>query len=539
MNRSVRTSKTGGVTRKASGTSRASSSKMAAPRAKRWTFAADAKGFGIGGGIKISSKRKGMSRAVAPSATSTTVSQYKPKVSGGSAANSFTIENRELLSSCLWQGSNGFELTEFSINPGLSSIFQFASNASKNYTRYAMNMRLVWAPSVPSTTSGQIAFAMDRDNTSVAPSSMQEVLSYESNVVTNIWSCVNFPENGMFASSEKLLYLRYGPLDDLSQINLYDLMKCYICLNGIAGASLGTGQSLGSVYIEYKITFFNQKLQDIVESNIFSVQSTSAVGPGTVAIADDDDTTKYLYQYGEGDVQYLLQNSSTGHFYLIFPTAGYYTVDFYMFVSQDTGTITGPIQALSLVSELITVGTEVINGDLGTGSFNIETNLYTALTTNATNAQAHTKYVCQVLSSGSYSGSNGAPIGEGWLYFDPGTILASIAADPNIGTAVFSCYQSYCIVNRISAAEAYWFYPLAFPEGASPSPLTQTISHRRKFHPVKGHARQNRRPPHPTSSSKQMPPLLEDQSEKEESKEPKSEYDEFLAWKKKSTYLSK
>lgn len=500
----------------------------AAPRGKKWSVSGNVGGYGMNAGFKASSKRAtGITRAVAPSSTSTTVSQYKPKVSGGSASNSFTIENRELLSSCIWQGTPGFELTEFSINPGLSSIFQYASNSSKNYTRYAMNMRLVWAPSVPSSVQGQVAFAMDRDNTSTSPSSMQEVLSYESNIVTSLWKNINFPSTGMFASSEKLLYLRYGPLDDFSQINLYDLMKVYIILNGVSGVSLETAQSLGSVYIEYKITFFNQKLQDIVESNIFSVSPDNVT---FVSLADDNLTANYPYGYGDGDVQILSTGDSS---YMVFPTAGYYSIDFVETIGVVSGSTIGAVWATQTVPNISEIGAEIDVGDPTLDPVSTELafcGVGVPTVPNGAQISGHNKFIIRVLASGSYMGES-APVGEGYILIGPESVLTTMRASANIGTAVLACIQSYIAVNRISLAEAAFYYPVVFPPvAASPMALN---THRRKFHPVKGHARHRIH-----DNSKKIKQILQetvqctDITSRDIVKEENSDYEMFLKWKK-------
>lgn len=528
--RPARASRTGGVTHRANA------------RSKRWTFSANAGGYGLHAGMAINSKAKrGVSRAVAPSSTSTTVSQFKPRVSGGVAQNNFTIENRELLSSVIWQGTDGFELTEYAINPGLSNIFAYASRVSTNYTRYAMQVSVMYAPSVPSTVNGQIAFAMDRDNTAVAPSSMQQVLSYENNVVTSLWKNVNFPTSGMFASSEKLLYLRYGPLDDFSQINLYDLMKIYIILNGVSGADLVSGQSLGSAYITYKITFFNQKLQDVVETNIFSVMPklASDVNLGDTTISDTGITDKgainYQYGFGDGDVQVGLPDTTAGTVFMVFPSAGYYSIDTWLPVGNVSGAPTSAIygQGSVYMSE---AGTDVQTSD-GTGSpAPIYPTADLFITAGGTSAfprsQAHTGYIIRVLASGSYLGETG-PVGEGWIQLTQPNMLFAINASSGIGTAVYTIANSFVIVNRVSNAEASFYYPLVFPVAtAEPAFL---LTHRRKFHPVRGHARsgaterrvrRERAKEHKAMQEKNHPPLEEDSDEDD------SEFKQFLQWKK-------
>lgn len=524
MHRQVRTSKTGGPIRKSSG-------------GKRWSVSAGAHGFGMGGNLKISSKRKhgvGVTRAVAPSANSTTVSQYKPRVSGGTASNSFTIENRELLSSAEWSGSNSFELTEYSVNPGLSSIFGYASNVSKNYTRYAMNMRLIWAPSVPSTVQGQIAFAMDRDNTATPPSSMQEFLSYESNVVTSLWKNVNFPTSGMFASSEKLLYIRFGPLDDLSQINLYDLMKVYVAFNGV---STGTNapQSLGSLYIEYKITFFNQKLQDIIENNVFSV--TSRLNDDDLAPVDilDSDQFAYQYAYGEGDTQVskkIVGGSYANGVNVIFPSAGYYKIDIIVDVYQSSGTAADAIES-AIASPFVAVGTDVIPGDASTSPYPYlqqEFGAWMLIAPGQDISQFRQSFIIRVLASGSYLGEDNLPIGQGWVTFVPTNILDSINTNVNVGTSVWRMGNSYMAVNRISPSTASFYYPVAFPPtAAEPQAL---LRHRRQFHPVKTHLRSRRCPESLSTHKVKQVPLLEVVDREVQTVQSEPTYEDYMLWKK-------
>lgn len=458
---------------------------------KRWSASLSGNAFGMGGALKISSKRKtGISRAVAPSATSTTVSQYKPRVSGGSSANSFTIENRELLSSVIWQGTSGFELTEYAINPGLSTTFQYASNVSKNYTRYAMNVCLLWAPSVPSTALGQIAFAMDRDNTAPAPTSMQEILSYENNVVTSLWKNVSFPSSGMFASSEKLLYLRYGPLDDFTQINLYDLMKVFVVLNGVSLVGLTPGQSLGSLYIQYKITFFNQKLQDVVESNIFSVNPLYNTQTSAPELYPNIDTSEkevdMKYQYGDGDIQYMVNPVSATSAYMAFPSAGYYTIDIF-----ENFLNTSPVLPSATVPADVPILTSIGYAiDWASGPVSPESQPILITTVTDQTAVGHNKYVIRVNESGTYLGTDG-PVGEGWVLMEGQGAYAAIIANPAVGTgtSTMSISNCYAVVNRISASEAAWYDPILFPEGAIASTALSLITHRRKFHPIKGHSR--------------------------------------------------
>ena len=310
-----------------------------------------------------------MSRTTAPSAISTMVKTSTPAIKAESISH-FVIENRELLSNAIFDVTSGeFQVIQYSINPGLADIMPYAANIAKSYTRYKMEFCLEYAPSVSSSTPGTIALAYDRNSQAAPPTSIQDLMSYEGSTVGSVWAATNFPANSTRVSpSEKKLYTRYGALTSGEDINLYDMCKVFVCANGlfITPIPLSGTQSIGNVYINYKITFMNQKLSFVSNSNILSYNErftpTSFDPLGVNPGISDADMFNYQYQYGQGNVQFIpASETALGKAMLIFPNQGTYMLSFNGYAVTQSGTLSGTVAGGGGAFVLInTIGTDII-----------------------------------------------------------------------------------------------------------------------------------------------------------------------------------
>lgn len=440
---------------------------------KDWGFNWD--GWGVKAGFNYKSGRNvaPMSRTTAPTAVSTHVKTSTPAIKAG-VNKTFMIENRELLSSVIWNGDPTFQVTAYSINPGLPDIMPYASNVAKSYTRYKMELCLEYAPSVPSTVSGTIALAYDRNSQAPPPGSIQDVMSYEGSTVGSVWAATNFPANSArINSSEKKLYTRYGVLTNGEDINLYDMCKVFICLNGVAGDSIIANQSMGNVYINYKITFMNQKLSFVAASNVFSYNenfvSTSFVPGATNPAIPQASIFNYAYEYGQGGTQYLPGSlTQTGKNTLIFPLQGVYAVVYHAYCVVESGTLSGTVNVngSAFISSFAAIGSDTIV------SASVPDQQSVLVPSQGTLAFSSNSYIVEILNSGTYS-SGGFVLGGGFLSWDNTTLVSTLNAHANIGTGVIKCIQSWLEVVQISQDEATFYDSLVFV----PSPLTTSIAH--------------------------------------------------------------
>lgn len=273
---------------------------------------------------------------VAPAAVGTRVITKTPALRR-SPGNSFKVSNRENCFPVIaQQDSNIYSVVTFNVQPGLGAIFPLLSNTAKTFTRYKIKYCVDFVSNVGSSAPGTIFMAQDTNINENPPASVSQLMSYAGAVSSNVWSGSSFPSNRMMArANDKKLFTRYGSLGPDEDIKLYDTASIFVALSGLdLTTATPPGTVIGQLYINYECTFYDQRLETIIESNIFTYYS-SVEDPALAAqtpisqIAE----TELGYVFGSGDIQYtgaVAFGPSVPPYVpgcsLVFPSQGFYLV---------------------------------------------------------------------------------------------------------------------------------------------------------------------------------------------------------------------
>ncbi len=199
--------------------------------------------------------------------------------------NTCRIRHRELVTTVT--GTAAFTVSQYSINPGIQSTFNWLSQIAVNWERYHINkMFFEYIPRCATTEVGNVTIAPDYDANDSAPLSSTALLNYQNAVDDVPWKQIICHINPPSSDSIPSRYVRIGALATGLDITLYDAGT----LN-IATENTSTN-SLGKLFVEYDITFSIPQSLAPGESNQMGVfyNSTStgvAIGAhmGTTAVS--------------------------------------------------------------------------------------------------------------------------------------------------------------------------------------------------------------------------------------------------------------
>lgn len=431
---------------------------------------------------------------VAPAAVGTYVKHRTPAVRQKSV-NKMTISNRELIYTVNnMEGADQFAVTTFPVQPGLSSLFPLLSNQAKSFTRYKMKFCLEFVPSVGTQTAGSIFLAYDRNMNESPPTSVSQLMTYDGASNGNVWANLSFPANRKYITrSEKLLFTRYGGLQGTQDIKLYDLCNIFVALTGVTDDTITI---LGQVYCSYVCTFYDQRIEPIIEDNVFSFYPT-LIREGEPEPIDTLAKAQLNYAFGSGDVVYTpdvcyTDSGTTGGISLIFPSAGIYLVSQYIDMIIGYGPSGGETNFQVPIPFNQTLGA---NGGPGSAaivsqSYSIGFSANPDAITQPDVWRMSNSQVVQILQSGSYLVGTDVIVGGGFISqhvdasfnevinYDNSTAASSgntgAMADVNI------------FVSTIDAQLASYFDDATFGTSA-PSPLARkTIREHLMSAPIKG-----------------------------------------------------
>lgn len=331
-----------------------------AGRSKKWVFQADADIPMIGKG-KVFIDSQGNSRVAGVPATSTkksSVSRSAAPVQMGSVtrqAGSVTlptnrgivIEQREFLTSVQIPSGSTYYSFSYTVNPGLASIFSWASRMASQYTKYRLSIEFVYEPTCPSITRGSITMIFDRNVTAPIPDSKAQAFAYENAVSSNIW----MPSKYNTISTVNELFIRTGSLSPGQDQKTYDMGQFIVVVTD-ADALVGA-QDFGNIFINYKLTLLDTKLIDTAGD--FMVDTSPVYPyPEGISFLPESLTSVYPYSYLPtsrvyGDAEYYIEGISgltpgegdDGSAVIIgFPQGGYYKIVTTL-VGDDTKTYNG------------------------------------------------------------------------------------------------------------------------------------------------------------------------------------------------------
>lgn len=458
---------------------------------------------------------------VAPAAVGTKVITRSPSLRSA-PRNSFHISNRELCFPVIAQpASTQYSVVSFPIQPGLSSVFPLLSSTARTFVRYKIKYAIEFVPNVGTSAPGTIFIASDTNINESPPGSPSQLMSYAGAVSANIWSQTSFPSNRrMMNTNDKKMFIRYGSLTGDQDIKLYDTAQIHVALAGIDPTLVSL--VVGQLYVNYKCTFFEQRLETVIDSNIFTTYpSQSDVTENLPA----DGQNNLQYVYGTGDVQYsgqfAYQDSSIAPepgVTLVFPTIGYYLLLQNMEFEEGGTPLANSRVAPQPFGGVIP---SIMGGYFGASVIvSPPIDIQAVFTSAITTQSCQCLQVVQVLEAGTYISGTQSVIGNGWVSKEIGiSAYAGGTAVSNTNEVEIYAYENSAgpstvvlknvtiETTMIDAAVAAYFFPGTFV--ASPGPLTamRTLHQHSKQAPIRGlhHLSQATRPRRVISSSKIEP----------------------------------
>jgi hypothetical protein len=206
-----------------------------------------------------------------PAATAITSYTGKPRTTATKDGN-VRLSHRGLISG--FTGSTTFVAQNFQVNPGLASVFPWASQLARSYDKYIFRkLKFEFRSVVPTTTAGVVMMSFDYDTLDSLPVSKFEHAQTTPNVESNSFNsfelqvqCDNTPR-----------FVRQGAIADVD-LKTYDLGQLVI------SSSYGAAALVGEVYVDYEVELMKPSHGVPVMSRIGGVGS--AASPFSTYVAE-------------------------------------------------------------------------------------------------------------------------------------------------------------------------------------------------------------------------------------------------------------
>lgn len=165
-----------------------------------------------------------------------------------------TVEHEELIADI--NGSQLFQVTGYSINPGMGLTFPWLSQAAPLYESYKLEkLEFVFQSSAPTSATGTVMMAIDYDASDPLASTKQQLATYRGFVRSAPWeecTCISIQED---LNKLPTHFIRTGPLPANSDIKLYDVGTLNFAVQGQADTS-----PVGELYIRYRVKLMTPQL---------------------------------------------------------------------------------------------------------------------------------------------------------------------------------------------------------------------------------------------------------------------------------------
>jgi hypothetical protein len=164
------------------------------------------------------------------------------------------VRHREYVADVSTSGTT-FEVTSFSLNPGLSASFPWLSCLAQLYESYVFHdLRIIYETQKSASTDGTVMLAVDFDATDVDPANKQQLMSYHNAVRSAVW------QECMFVCSREDLkklpqrYVRMGDLAANQDVKTYDVGNLFAAVQGLSSSGIG------ELYVEYDVELITPQL---------------------------------------------------------------------------------------------------------------------------------------------------------------------------------------------------------------------------------------------------------------------------------------
>jgi hypothetical protein len=273
----------------------------------------------------------------------------------GNANHETVIRHREYVGDVVVPSNpTAFNLTQYKINAGNSTLFPWLAAVAARYQQYRVNGMIIEYKTMSSdiTAGGALGTVILATNYDAIAVNFQNKVQMENSQ----YACSAKPSRSQIHAIEcdpsitqsKLLYVRDSSQSSaVSDDRFYDLGHFQIATQGLPGT---TGQTLGELWVSYDISLFKPDLDDplcCATASLVGATSVSKTAPfGTAPVVTGDG----LFTAGAG-------NS------VIFKNAGTYLLNIFVIGgSLLTPTFNNLINVQTPVNKIYSTGTDVLRG---------------------------------------------------------------------------------------------------------------------------------------------------------------------------------
>ena len=181
-------------------------------------------------------------------------------------ARSLVVRHREFIGDVITGPDSGFNITNFSINPGLYETFPWMSTIAQNFEQYRVNgmvfeFKSTSADALNSTNTalGTVIMATEYNSDSPAFTTKQQMENHEfANSAKQSCSILHPIECARNLTTISELYTRTGDVPSGQDLRLYDLGRFGIATVGQQGANV----NIGELWVTYEIELLKPQLPD-------------------------------------------------------------------------------------------------------------------------------------------------------------------------------------------------------------------------------------------------------------------------------------
>ncbi len=176
---------------------------------------------------------------------------------------SVCVRHEELVGNV--NGSTGFAVTTYRINPGLPTMFAWLSSIAPNYESYKFRrLQFKYVPACSTSTSGVIYLTVEFDPQDPAPTSERQIATYDGCRTGVVWTRHTYDCAHRNLSKRSSYFVRNGsvPNDDLP---FYDVGYLIISTTGNPDTNM-----VGKLWVEYDIELTTPQLNNLAVGNSLS-----------------------------------------------------------------------------------------------------------------------------------------------------------------------------------------------------------------------------------------------------------------------------
>lgn len=205
------------------------------------------------------------------SATSHKLNMGQPVAAFGNISNGTVVQHREYIQDVVGTGSTAFNITAYSINPGLVNTFPWLAFLASNYEQYEIRgmvfeYKSLCSDQTAGTASalGSVILATDYDSIDAAYSSKAEMEQSQYCTSGKPSSDIVHPiECAPNRTSIPINYIRSTTQPLATDIRLYDLGKFQLATAGIPAATAPAGSLLGELWVTYEIVLYKPQVSNV------------------------------------------------------------------------------------------------------------------------------------------------------------------------------------------------------------------------------------------------------------------------------------